>query len=147
MIALHPSGELQSKGAPLGVHVARVRLVKSVSIPQRAQIVAGVAAVGLELRVARVNTPVEPLRDIAEVLAAARANAQSAGVPLRAVIASYDTFDFGRDQWDLIVLAFAWAPVKDPAFVTRLHSSLRPGGRVVFEHFVRDEAPGRPDPV
>jgi len=54
--ALHPSCELQSKGALLGVNVARVRLLKSVSIPQRAQIVAGVIAVGLELRVARVNT-------------------------------------------------------------------------------------------
>lgn len=56
VIALHPSCELQSKGAPLGVNVARVRLLKSVSIPQRAEIVAGVVAVGLEMRVARVNT-------------------------------------------------------------------------------------------
>jgi hypothetical protein len=57
------------------------------------------------------------------------------------VKASYDSFSFGTDQWDLIVMVFAWAPVADPAFVARLRTSLRPGGRVVFEHFV--DVPGR----
>jgi hypothetical protein len=28
--------------------------------------------------------------------------------------------------------------VTDPTFVVRLRTSLRPGGRIVFEHFIRD---------
>jgi len=39
-------------------------------------------------------------------------------------------------------MTFAWAPVTDPAFVERLKASLRPGGLVVFEHFV--DTPERP---
>jgi 2-polyprenyl-3-methyl-5-hydroxy-6-metoxy-1,4-benzoquinol methylase len=74
-----------------------------------------------------------------EALAASRANASRAGVRLKTVQASYDGFDFGAEQWDLIVLAFAWAPVADPAFVERLRIALRPNGRVVFEHFVAPE--------
>lgn len=73
----------------------------------------------------------------AEAVAAATANAARAGVRLDAVKAGYDDFDFGSNRWDLIVMTFAWAPVTDPAFVARLHTSLRPGGRVVFEHFVQ----------
>lgn len=71
-----------------------------------------------------------------EALASTSANAEKAGVRVTTVKASYDDFDFGAQRWDLIVLAFAWAPVTDPAFVARLRTSLRPGGRVVFEHFV-----------
>jgi SAM-dependent methyltransferase len=73
-------------------------------------------------------------------LAAARANAAKAGVSIRTEKAAYDDFDFGTGRWDLIVIAFAWAPVSDPAFVSRIEKSLRPGGLVVFEHFIDDEA-------
>lgn len=79
-----------------------------------------------------------------EALAASEANARKSGVRLNAVKASYDEFDFGTARWDLIVLTFAWAPVTDPAFVARLHTSLRRGGRIVFEHFVR--VGERPEP-
>jgi 2-polyprenyl-3-methyl-5-hydroxy-6-metoxy-1,4-benzoquinol methylase len=86
--------------------------------------------------------------DISEgAVAAAQSNARVAGVNITAVRASYEDFDFGRDRWDVIVLAFAWAPVSDPAFVTRLRASLRTCGRVVFEHFVRDEAHPHAGPV
>jgi SAM-dependent methyltransferase len=78
---------------------------------------------------------------------AAEANARAAGVSIKAVQASYDTFDYGVGRWDLIVLAFAWAPVSDPGFVARLHAALRPGGKVVFEHFVEDAGHPRPGPV
>ena len=78
--------------------------------------------------------------DISEkAVALARANAEKAGVRVNAVTASYENFDFGTNRWDLIVLAFAWAPVTDPAFVERLRTSLRPGGRVVFEHMIQDQ--------
>ena len=75
----------------------------------------------------------------AGALAASRANAGRAGVRLETVQAGYDDFDFGTERWDLVVLAFAWAPVADPAFVARLRIALRPNGRVVFEHFVVPE--------
>lgn len=79
-----------------------------------------------------------------EAIKAAAANAAKAGVQVDALKASYANFDFGTARWDLIVLTFAWAPVDDPAFVDRIKASLRPNGRVVFEHFVDD--PGRPRP-
>jgi SAM-dependent methyltransferase len=82
-----------------------------------------------------------------EAVTAARANAGLAGVRMEAVKASYADFDFGTERWDLIVLAFAWAPVDDPAFVARLRASLRPDGRVVFEHFIDAAAHPRPPVV
>ena len=72
-----------------------------------------------------------------EALPASQANARKAGVRLTTVNASYEAFDYGTDRWDLIVVAFAWAPLEDPAFVARLQRSLRPGGRVVVEHFTQ----------
>lgn len=80
-----------------------------------------------------------------EALAAARRNAAAAGVRVETVKASYTDFDFGVSRWDLIVFAFAWAPIDDPAFFARVSASLRPGGRVVFEHFVA--SPDRPRPA
>jgi len=69
-------------------------------------------------------------------LDAARANAAKAGVALRTVKGAYETSDLGVDRWDLIAVIFAWAPVQDPSFVARLKTSLKPGGVVLFEHFV-----------
>jgi 2-polyprenyl-3-methyl-5-hydroxy-6-metoxy-1,4-benzoquinol methylase len=80
----------------------------------------------------------------AVAIESATANATRAGVQIDAVKASYADFDFGTAKWDLIVLTFAWAPVEDPAFVARLRTSLRPGGRIVFEHFVDDPQNPRP---
>jgi len=37
--------------------------------------------------------------------------------------ASYDSFDLGTDEWDLVVMVCAWAPVADPAFVARLFTT------------------------
>ena len=80
--------------------------------------------------------------DISQVaLDAARASAAKAGVSIRTEKAAYDTFDFGINKWDLIVMVFAWAPVEDPAFVAKLRGSLRPGGLVLFEHFCEPMAP------
>lgn len=80
----------------------------------------------------------------AEALKAARANASAAGVQIEAVKASYADFDYGTARWDLIVLIFAWAPMDDPVFIARLRSALRPGGRIVFEHFTDDAGNPRP---
>jgi SAM-dependent methyltransferase len=86
--------------------------------------------------------------DISDVgLSAACASAEKNGLRITTAKASYDTFDFGVDKWDLIVMTFAWAPVSDPKFVGRIHASLRKGGKVVFEHFVRDAEHPYPEVV
>jgi SAM-dependent methyltransferase len=82
-----------------------------------------------------------------EAVTAASNNARRAAVPLHAVKAGYADFDFGEARWDLIVLAFAWAPVAEPAFMARLARSVRPGGLIVFEHFIDDPAHPRPAPI
>jgi SAM-dependent methyltransferase len=78
-------------------------------------------------------------------LAAAESNAKAAGVSITTVKASYDNFDFGEGKWDLVVLAFAWAPMADPAFVARLSAGLRKNGKIVYEHFL--DTPEQPRPV
>ncbi len=72
-------------------------------------------------------------------LAAATANAEKAGVRISTVKTTYEDFDFGTERWDLVVMILSWAPVEDPAFVARLNASLRPGGRIVFEHVLETE--------
>ena len=79
-----------------------------------------------------------------QAVKSATANAAKAGVRIAAVKASHTDFDFGTAKWDVIVLTFAWAPMTDEAFVARLRASLRPNGRIVFEHFL--EEPGAPRP-
>ena len=86
--------------------------------------------------------------DISDVgISAARASAENKGLRITTAKASYDGFDYGVDKWDLIVLTFAWAPVSDPGFVRRIQASLRKGGKVVFEHFVRDAEHPYPEVV
>jgi 2-polyprenyl-3-methyl-5-hydroxy-6-metoxy-1,4-benzoquinol methylase len=80
----------------------------------------------------------------AEAIKSANANAAKAGTRIDAIKASYADFDFGTLKWDLIVLTFAWAPMTDEAFVARLRTSLRPNGRIVFEHFLDDPSGPRP---
>jgi SAM-dependent methyltransferase len=72
-------------------------------------------------------------------LTAARANAGKAGVVIKTVKAAYADYDFGTAKWDLVAMIFAWAPVAEPGFVDRINRALRPGGVIVFEHFVKDE--------
>jgi 2-polyprenyl-3-methyl-5-hydroxy-6-metoxy-1,4-benzoquinol methylase len=72
-------------------------------------------------------------------LAVAAANAEKAGTRITTIKSSYQDFDFGTEQWDLIVMILSWAPVSDSSFVARLYASLRPGGVVVFEHVLETE--------
>lgn len=80
-------------------------------------------------------------------LAVAVANAEKAGTCITTVKTSYQDFDFGTEQWDLIVMILSWAPVSDPAYVARLHASLLPGGVVVFEHVLETEKQSFPPVV
>ena len=72
--------------------------------------------------------------DIADTgLEAARSAARKAGVRIRAVHASHDEFEFGREQWDLIVMTYTLADMENTAFLRRVVGSLKPGGIVVVE--------------
>jgi 2-polyprenyl-3-methyl-5-hydroxy-6-metoxy-1,4-benzoquinol methylase len=72
--------------------------------------------------------------DIADTgLEAARAAAEKAGVRIKTVRASHDDFDFGREQWDLIVMTYALADMENAAFLRRVKDSLKPGGIVLVE--------------
>ncbi len=81
----------------------------------------------------------------AQGLAVMRANAEKAGLRVETVKTSYEEFDFGKERWDLVAMILSWAPVEDPAFLTRLKDSIRAGGYVVFEHVLqRAENPFAP---
>ncbi|MCE5307491.1 MAG: class I SAM-dependent methyltransferase [Acidobacteriales bacterium] len=71
-----------------------------------------------------------------EALRQADVRATEAGVRIRTVRESSEAFDYGREQWDLIVFSYAFAPIRDPAYIRRIHDSLKPGGMVVFEHYI-----------
>jgi SAM-dependent methyltransferase len=71
-------------------------------------------------------------------LNAAKENAATAGVRIQTVKADYGSFEFGAEQWDLIVMDYAWAPVSEPDFVAKIERSLRPGGVILFEHFINN---------
>lgn len=66
-------------------------------------------------------------------LEVARSTAEKAGLRIRAVHASHDDFEFGREQWDLVVMTYALADMENATFLRRLKDSLRPGGIVLVE--------------
>jgi SAM-dependent methyltransferase len=69
-----------------------------------------------------------------KAVAAAQAEAKRLGVALDAQVLRDDQFEFGKDQWNLIV--FSYVGVRD--VVARAYDSLKPGGSVVVEAFHRD---------
>ena len=74
-----------------------------------------------------------------EGIATARRNADRAGVKINAIQGTEDAFDYGTDQWDLIVFVYEPFPITTVAYVQRLHRSLRAGGLVVIEGFAVEE--------
>lgn len=73
--------------------------------------------------------------------------AEKAGLQLHTIQSTSEGFDYGNDQWDLIVLSYAWGPFQDPAYISKIAASLRKGGIVVWEQYSDDEAKsldGRP---
>ncbi len=69
-----------------------------------------------------------------QAVAAADAEARRLGVTLTTRVLRDDQFDFGKEQWDLIVLSYVG--LRD--LVPRLYDSLKPGGLVIVEGFHRD---------
>jgi len=72
-----------------------------------------------------------------EAIRRARSEAAIARVAIDARESGHANFDFGSQQWDLIVLAYPWLPLDDDALVGRIINSLKPNGRLVFEHYIR----------
>jgi SAM-dependent methyltransferase len=69
-----------------------------------------------------------------QAVAAAEAEAKRLGVTLTTRVLRDDQFDFGKEQWDLIVLSYVG--LRD--LIPRLYDSLKPGGVVIVEGFHRD---------
>jgi SAM-dependent methyltransferase len=69
-----------------------------------------------------------------KAVAAAQAEAKRLGVALDTRVQRDDQFDFGREQWNLIV--FSYVGVR--GLVDRAYDSLKPGGMIVVEAFHRD---------
>ena len=67
--------------------------------------------------------------DISQVgLDAARENAAKSGVRIQTVKADYNSFEFGVEQWDLIVMDYAWAPSRNRPSSPRWKSRSGPEG-------------------
>jgi 2-polyprenyl-3-methyl-5-hydroxy-6-metoxy-1,4-benzoquinol methylase len=69
-----------------------------------------------------------------KAVAVAQEEAKRLGVSLTALVLRDDQFDFGKEQWDLIVLSYVGAR----GMVPRVYDALKPGGLVVVEGFHRD---------
>lgn len=86
------------------------------------------------LYLARLGWKVTGFDPAERAVAAARAAATKLGVPLEAVVADDESFDWGQGRWDLIVMSYVG--VRND--VERVVRALRPGGLVVIEAFHRD---------
>lgn len=82
-----------------------------------------------------------------EGLEVARCNAEHAGVHVHTVLKSSETFDFGLEAWDLLVMTYAPVPLTDPSYVKQISNALRPGGLIVIESFASDVAEDGRTPV
>jgi SAM-dependent methyltransferase len=71
----------------------------------------------------------------AEGVRAAREAAKKTGVSVTALVRRHEDFDFGRAQWDLVVMSYTWVPLREP-YIGRIAASLKPGGWLVFEHLM-----------
>lgn len=69
-----------------------------------------------------------------KAVASAQEKARRLGVKLTALALRDDQFEFGKEQWDLIVLSY----VGVRGLLPRLYEALRPGGLVVVEAFHLD---------
>ena len=76
------------------------------------------------------------LSDVGVERAQDRANAEN--LRLNATVADLQSFDYGRERFDLIVLCYVG---NIEGVEQRLQDALRPGGRLVIEHFAGGFAP------
>jgi SAM-dependent methyltransferase len=82
--------------------------------------------------------------DISDVaIAEARKNAAARKLQIEAIVGDLDTYDFGREQWDLITSFYmhSWHDRSPTDVPTRIHDALRPGGLLVIEGFAKPDPP------
>ena len=68
-----------------------------------------------------------------EGLKVANENAAKIGVKIKTVHAAFDTFDYGKEQWDLIYFIYTDAPSVDPKFADLIMAALKPGGYLLID--------------
>lgn len=72
--------------------------------------------------------------DIAkDALRVAQGDAARAGVKITTLEGNHDTFDFGANQWDLILCAYCYMQIDDARWPAAFGKALKPGGVVVFQ--------------
>ena len=82
--------------------------------------------------------------DVSDVAVAnALAKAKKAGVGIIAVRSGYQNFDFGHERWDLIVMTYAYFPIRNMKYVKRLIESMRRGGLLAFQYGVLQKGADR----
>ncbi|MCC6265183.1 MAG: methyltransferase domain-containing protein [Bryobacterales bacterium] len=75
--------------------------------------------------------------DVSDIAVAnALVKAKKAGVRIEAIRSGYQEFDFGHEKWDLVVMTYAYFPIRDRKYVGRLIASMRQGGLLVFQYGV-----------
>ena len=75
-----------------------------------------------------------------KAVAAAQEEAKRLGVNVTTLVMRDDQFDFGKEQWDLVVLSY----VTLRHLLPQIRQSLKPGGLVVVEAFHRDATKNQP---
>jgi SAM-dependent methyltransferase len=73
-----------------------------------------------------------------EALRQAREQAEARHLKLEAVLADIDSWEYGEQRWDLIVVMYMGCPT---SLVPKLRASLRPDGLLIAEHFHHDALP------
>jgi SAM-dependent methyltransferase len=73
-----------------------------------------------------------------EAVDAAKQNAKKQGLRFNAIQSDHQSFDFGTEKWDLIVLSYI-TPWNGLGSEERVWRSLKPGGLIVYQYGVPDE--------
>ena len=139
------TGELEKDGFKTAPNAFLVEAMKGIKPGGKAlDVGAGMGRNGIPL--AKLGWDVTGIDLSAQGLAVMRTSADKAGLKVETVKTSYEAYDFGRDRWDLMAMILSWAPIEDPAFLSRVKASIRPGGTIVFEHVLQRQkdpfAPG-----
>jgi SAM-dependent methyltransferase len=79
--------------------------------------------------------------DISETgISRAQEEAARLGLKLDARVVSGEEFDFGTEQWDLVVLCY----IDSRRWLDRIRQSVRPGGAILLEYYHSDTRKQRP---
>jgi 2-polyprenyl-3-methyl-5-hydroxy-6-metoxy-1,4-benzoquinol methylase len=86
--------------------------------------------------------------DVSSVgLAAAQRSAEKAGLKIETALKSHTDFDFGTDQWDLVVMVFPGTSMDDLELLRKIKASMKKGGMIVVEQFNAPPGEGAKGPA